>query len=30
MHGKHRQEFNGYNALKVLPFLKELMDTDKR
>lgn len=26
MHGKRREEFNGYNALKLLPFLKDLVD----
>ena len=30
MHGKHRQEFNGFNAIKVLPFLKDLMDHERR
>ncbi len=30
MHGKCRQEFNGYNALKALPFLKNLMDHERR
>jgi predicted GTPase len=31
MNGRHKQEFNGFNACKVLPFLKELLvDNDRK
>lgn len=30
MHGKSKQEFNGFNAIKVLPFLKDLYSHDTR
>lgn len=30
MHGRRREEFNGFNAIKMLPFLKDLMIDDKR
>ena len=30
MHGKSKQEFNGFNAIKVLPFLKDLYSHDSR
>lgn len=26
MHGRHKQEVNGYNAIKMLPSLKELIE----
>ncbi len=26
MHGKHKQEINGYNAMRMIPSLKELME----
>jgi hypothetical protein len=30
MNGRVKQEYNGFNALKVLPFLKDLIDMDTR
>ena len=30
MSGRHKQEFNGFNACKVLPFLKDLIDNDRK
>ena len=30
MNGKHKQEFNGFNACKILPFIKELVDSDRK
>jgi ribosome biogenesis GTPase A len=30
MNGKHKQEFNGLNASKFLPFLKDLINTERK
>jgi hypothetical protein len=30
MHGKQKQEFNGFNATKVVPFLKDLINLEKK
>jgi hypothetical protein len=30
MHGKKREEFNGFNAIKMLPFLKDLVHPVKK
>lgn len=30
MHGRQKQELNGFNAIKMLPFLKQLVDPEKK
>ncbi len=30
MHGNEREDFNGFNAVKMLPFLSELIGSDRK